>query len=357
MHLPYVEIDVVAIERNARAIVELCASAGIEVTGVTKAVFGHPEVAAAMLRGGVTSIGESRLDNVDRLRAGGCDAPVMLIRPPSLARVAAAVDTVAMSLQFDLVTLERLGAAADAAGGVHDVIVMIDLGERREGVLPDDLPRFAREVVALPGIRLVGIGTNLTCFAGLVPTVDNMNELVGLAEQVERATEQELTWISAGSSSALPLLAAGEMPQRVNHLRVGEAILLGRETVHHQPWPGTVQDAVLVRAEVVEVKDKPAPPPGPRADRTFMHAPSPDVTGGRRALVALGRADVDTEGLTPLDTGHRLLGAASDYLVLDVSEATEPVAVGDTVTYALDYSALVTAMASIGVGTRIVAGR
>ncbi len=357
MRLPYVEIDVLAVERNARAVVELCAAAGIEVAGVTKAVFGHPEVATAMLRGGVTSIGESRLDNIARLRAGGVDAPVMLIRPPSLAGVAEAVDEVALSLQSDLMLLERMGAAAVAAGRVHDVILMVDLGERREGVLPDDLPGFAGEAAALPGIRVVGIGTNLACFAGLIPTVDNMNRLVELAEDVERACGLELAWISAGSSSALPLLAAGAMPARVNHLRIGEAILLGRETVHHRPWPGTVQDAVVLRAEVVESKDKPAPPPGPRADRTFMHAPSPGVAGGRCALVALGRADVDTEGLTPLDAGHRVLGAASDYLVVDVGDATDPVAVGDVVTYALDYSALVTAMASIGVGTHVVEGR
>jgi predicted amino acid racemase len=357
MRLPLVEIDVVAVEHNAQAIVELCSSAGITVTGVTKGVFGHPEVARAMLRGGVASIGESRLDNVARLRAGGVDAPVMLMRPPSLASVAEAVDAVAVSLQYDLVALERMGAAAVAAGGVHDVIVMVDLGERREGVLPDDLPRFARSAAALAGIRVVGIGTNLACFAGLIPTVENMNRLVELAELVEQGCGFELTWISAGSSSALPLLAEGAMPERVNHLRIGEAILLGRETVHHRPWPGTVQDAVLLRAEVVEVKDKPPAPPGPRADRTFMHAPSPDGGGGRRALVALGRADVDTDGLTPLDAGHRVLGAASDYLVVDVSRATAPVAVGDTVTYAVDYSALVTAMGSIGVGTHVVAGR
>ncbi len=357
MQLPYVEIDVLAIERNARAIVELCSSAGIEVTGVTKAVFGRPEVARAMLRGGVTSIGDSRLDNITRLREGGIDVPIMLIRPPSLGSVAAAVADVSVSLHSDLVMLERIGAAAHAAGDVHDVILMVDLGERREGVLPEDLRRLASDAVALPGVRVVGVGTNLTCFAGLLPTVENMNRLVELADEVERDCGIELEWISAGSSSALPLLAMGEMPERVDNLRIGEAVLLGRETAHHRPWPGTVQDAVLLRAEVVEVKDKPAPPAGPRADRTFMHAPSPESASGRRALVALGRADVDVEGLTPLDEGHRLLGAASDYLVVDVSHAVEPVAVGDTVTYALDYSALVTAMASIGVATHVVEGR
>lgn len=350
-----VEIDPVAVEGNARAIVELCAGHGIDVMGVTKAVWGHPGVAAAMVRGGVTSIGDSRLENVARLRASGIDVPIALLRAPAPAQADEVVSAVDVALHIERVTLERVGAAARAAGRVHDVILMVDLGDRREGVVPEELPGLARAAAAVPGLRLVGVGTNLTCLAGLAPTAENMAALVSLTEQVEDAIERPLTWISGGNSSALELVAAGAMPARVNQLRIGEAILLGCETLHRRPWPGTVQDAVVVRAAVVEVKDKPDAPEGPRGDRAFTRAPDVAGAGGRRALVALGRADVDVEGLTPVAAGHRIVGASSDYIVVDVTDAADAVAVGDELSFSPDYGALVTAAGSRSVSTRLVA--
>ena len=67
MTTPRLIIDVDKIEHNARTIVALCNQHGIEVTGVTKVTCGHPEVARAMLRGGVSSIADSRLENIQRL--------------------------------------------------------------------------------------------------------------------------------------------------------------------------------------------------------------------------------------------------------------------------------------------------
>ena len=91
-------------------------------------------------------------------------------------------------------------------------------------------------MLPLPGIRIRGLGTNLSCFAGVVPSEAHMRRLVALAEQVESVAGRPLEWISGANSSALALIAAGHMPKRVNHARMGEAILLGRETVHRRPW-------------------------------------------------------------------------------------------------------------------------
>ena len=68
---PYITIDLGKIEHNTRTIVALCKKHNIEVTGVTKVTCGHPEVAKAMLRGGVASIADSRLENIQRMRIGG----------------------------------------------------------------------------------------------------------------------------------------------------------------------------------------------------------------------------------------------------------------------------------------------
>jgi predicted amino acid racemase len=165
MIYPYLTIDLDKIEENARAIVALCRQHGIEVTGVTKGVCGHPEIAKAMLRGGVTSIGESRFENIHRLRSGGVDAPCMLLRVPPLSGVDEVLASADVSLNSELPVLAGLSETAERLGRVHDVIVMVDLGDLREGVWPEDLVSFVRATLRLPGIRTPPDGGSTGCRA------------------------------------------------------------------------------------------------------------------------------------------------------------------------------------------------
>jgi predicted amino acid racemase len=344
---PWIEIDLDKIEHNARAVVELCARHGISVAGVTKSTCGNPEVALAMLRGGVTAIGESRMENVRRLREAGIEVPLWLLRVPPLSQVDEVVECVDLSLNSELAVLSGLSEAALRRGRVHDVILMVDLGDLREGVWPDDVVPFVRELRGLRGVRLIGLGANLTCYAGVAPSEHNMGRLVRCARAAEKETGERLVCISAGNSSALPLIAAGGMPERVDHVRIGEAILLGRETVRHSAWPGTHQDAFRLYAEVIEVKEKPSAPVGEVGDDAFGRKPTfTDRGERRRALVNVGREDVDPQGLTPSDPSFEVLGASSDYLLLDVTEARSVVAVGDVLRFSMSYGSLLAAMDS-----------
>jgi predicted amino acid racemase len=344
---PYVTIDLDKIEHNARTIVGLCKEHGLVVMGVTKGTCGHPEVAKAMLRGGVASIGESRMENVRRLKAAGVDTSYMLLRIPPLSEVDAVVESVDLSLNSELSVLAGLSEAARRRGRVHEVIVMVDLGDLREGVWPDDLVPFVRELLRFPGIRLAGLGASLTCFGGVVPSEDNMNKLVALGHEIEKTFGRALAWISGGSSSALELIASGRMPERINHVRIGEAILLGRETVHRRPWPGTFQDAFLLHAEVLELKVKPSVPIGERSEDAFGKVPAfVDRGEVERAILDVGREDVEIEGLTPLDPGLDILGGSSDYVIVDVTGAEGRIRVGDELVFSLNYGALLAAMTS-----------
>jgi predicted amino acid racemase len=352
---PWIEIDVSKIEHNASTVVSLCEQHGIAVAGVTKSTCGHPEVARAMLRGGVTAIGESRMENVRRLRDAGIEAPLWLLRVPPLSQVEEVVESVDLSLNSELAVLAGLSEAALRRGLVHDVIVMVDLGDLREGVWPDDVLPFVRELRALRGVRLVGLGANLTCYGGVIPSEHNMRRLARCVEAVEVELAQRLALVSGGNSSALPLIASGHMPGRIDHLRVGEAILLGRETVEHSPWPGTHLDAFLLHAEVIELKEKPSAPIGERGADAFGRTPSfTDLGERQRALVNVGREDVDPQGLTPCDPRTQVLGASSDYLILDVTETEHAVAVGDVVTFSLHYGSLLAAMDSQYVEKKVI---
>jgi len=344
---PYITIDLDKIEHNARTIVGLCNEHGIEVTGVTKVTCGHPEVAKAMLRGGVASIADSRLENIQRLKSACIDTSYILLRVPALSAVEEVVESVDLSLNSELAVLEGLSKAAIRSGKVHNVILMVDLGDLREGIWLDDVTAFVREAFKLEGIYIKGIGTNLACFAGVVPGEDNMNQLVELASEIEQSFAITLEWISGINSSGLEMIAAGRMPQRVNHARIGEAILLGRETICRKPWPDTFQDVFVLYAEILELKHKPSLPLGERGEDAFGRLAEFEDRGNvLRALINVGREDIDIEGITPLDSRIKILGGSSGYLVLDVSAVAGDIAVGDEVTFSLNYSALLTAMTS-----------
>jgi predicted amino acid racemase len=174
-----------------------------------------------------------------------------------------------------------------------------------------------------------------------------MRLLSELADKVEQNCGLKLDWISGANSSGLNLIAAGLMPAPVNQARIGEAILLGRETTHRQPWPDTFQDAFSLRAEILELKKKPSSPIGERSEDAFGHLATFENRGEiERALVNIGREEIDIEGIVPHDTRLKILGASSSYLVVDTSAAAGAFKVGDELTFALNYGALLTAMTS-----------
>ncbi|MQY76145.1 MAG: alanine racemase, partial [Spirochaeta sp.] len=344
---PILTVDLQKIEKNARAVVSICREHNITVAGVTKATCGMPQVARAMFRGGIQEIGESRLENIHRFRASGINCPLILLRIPPLSEVDEIVASVDISLNSELSVIKGLSVAAERRGIVHEIILMLDLGDLREGIWPDDLMPMAREIVELSGVRIVGIGTNLTCFGGVIPTSENMGALVEYARALEDRFSLKLRYISGGNSSSLPLLASGKMPEAVNHLRIGEAILLGRETVHRNPWPGTFQDAFLLSSELIELKEKPSLPVGEIGEDAFGFKGTFEDRGNIiRGILNIGREDVNVEGLKPVDRKLTILGASSDHLLLDVTAAGTSLKLGDRVFFEVNYSALLSVMTS-----------
>lgn len=344
---PRVEISLDKIEENARAVVEMCGRRGIEVAGVTKVTCGHPEVARAMLRGGVRWIADSRLANLGRLRDAGISCETILLRAPMLHEAADAVRLADMSLISSMETARALGEAARARGVEHRVILMVDVGDLREGVLPDAAFDTAARVARVEGVRLYGIGTNVACYGGVVPTYENMSVLVRLRDRIRNDLGVDLEVISGGNSSALPLIAAGQVPQGINQLRIGESMLLGRDVTYRRPLPGMHLDAFVLAAEAIEVARKPSVPQGEIGQDAFGKVRTFRDRGiRRRAILACGRQDIDPEGLRPLESGIEVLGASSDHLILDVEDSDREIRVGDEVRFLMSYGCLLAAMTS-----------
>lgn len=342
MSAPRIEIDLSKIEDNTRSLVDHLAPIGIRVTGVTKATLGSPGVGAAMLRGGAVGLGDSRVANLARLT--GVTTSRTLIRSPMLSEVRDVVRTASCSLNTEALLLAALDDAATHERRVHDVVLMVELGDLREGIAVDDVPQAVRCVLGLRSLRLVGLGANLACQNGVVPSQRNMDVLSDLVTTVESTHGLALTTITGGNSANLAWASRSPEVGRVNDLRLGEAILLGLDPLHRTPIEGLHLDAFTLTAEIIEISMKPAQPWGDRAQAAYGGPVHHDRVGTvRQAILAIGRQDVDPDGLAP-PPGITVLGMSSDHLVVDLADHS--CAVGDELTFGVGYGALVRAMTS-----------
>lgn len=332
-----VTVDIDKVRENAERVATMLP--GIEIVGVTKVTCGDPRVARAMLDGGCVAIGESRLENIERLRGAGVEAPFWLIRAPVPGLAEETVRLADFTLVSERITLDALDVAALSAGHAHSVVAMVDLGDLREGMMPLDVPGFVVHARELRGARLAGLGASLTCYGAVVPSPENLGLLVDLTREAEGVLGRDLL-VSGGMSSSIELAAAGLMPADITNLRIGESILLGVSTVTREPLPGLHTDAITVTAPVIECALKPSVPIGEVAQDAFGGRPTFVDRGERmRAILAIGRQDVDPTGIRPLDEGALVLGASSDHLIVDVHDLAAPPAVGDALTFVPNYSA------------------
>ena len=203
MSTPRLEVDLGAVRHNAGHLVGALAPRGIRVTGITKSVLAWTDVARAMLDGGVSGLGDSRVENLTALRRDGLTTPLTLIRAPMPSQVDTVVQNANVSLNTELSVVEALAAAATRHDVDHGIVVMVELGDLREGVAASDVVAMARRVCELPGLTLTGIGTNLACQSGVVPDQTKMDELSRLADDVEAACGIELAMVSGGNSASL----------------------------------------------------------------------------------------------------------------------------------------------------------
>jgi predicted amino acid racemase len=317
MSKPCLLIDPERITANARKVVEIGQRLGIDVMGVTKGAAGDPVVARAMLAGGISRLGDSRLENVERLRAAGIDAPITLLRSPAPADLSETLRLADASLHSDVEVIEALSFEARVQRKIHGVTIMVDLHTGREGLPPERVAAVCRRVKALPGVRFDGLGAYFHMASPADFHVDALRTLVGLAGRVAAETGRPVGRISGGSSNIFRTIAVEGRPNPgIGELRIGTAVLLGfASSIDPVTIEGLERDTFQLRAEVIEVK------PG----------------GSGEALLALGKVETDPQFLFPMSPGVRVRDATSDHLMVRVEP---PPRVGDWVSFRLGYPAL-----------------
>lgn len=335
------DIDLEMVSANACELVKRCEARAISVTGVTKAMLGAPELARALSAVGV--LADSRIENIERMRGAGVDSPMLLLRSPAPSQLQRVVDAGVMSVNTEIEVITALSCAARAAGRIHEVMVMVELGDLREGLMPDDLHDTIRQTLALPNIHLRGIGANLACRNGIEPSDENMLALTRMVESIEESFDLDIDLISGGNSANLDWALGSGETGRVNNLRLGESILLGTEPLHRVAITGLHTDAFTLVAEVIESQRKPSMPWGSAGQNTFGETLTVQDRGDIwQTIFAVGRQDTDTSDLVA-PAGVEILAASSDHLVAATNCRMTS---GDEVRFSPGYSALLRSMTS-----------
>jgi len=354
---PRLEIFFDRLLENANAIVSLCHSRKVETALVTKACCAHPAVFEAFLKAGADLLADSRCENLAALKKSGCSKPLMMLRLPSPEIAKDVVQLADYSLNSELETLKALSDAALSLKTRHKTIIMIETGDLREGIFPEDAVELIKKASDFSGIEIAGLGCNMTCYGGVIPTSENMNSLVRTRDLCRKETGLDLEIISGANSSGLPLLRSGGLPKEINQFRIGETILLGRNVIDRTPFPETRQDAFRVVASIVEIGRKPSIPKGVRGQDAFGRKPEFTDKGiRRRALCNLGRQDGIVEDMSPEDPGIQIVGASSDYLILDIEEALGNLSIGSEIAFFPSYGALLTIFTSPFVKKCVIRG-
>jgi predicted amino acid racemase len=344
MSTPRLEIDLAKIGHNVRELVRLYGAKGVGIVGVTKGVLGEPLIADVFVRNGITTLADSRLANLRRMQEAGIRATWLLLRMPTPGDADDVVQLADISLNSEVEVIRELSRAALRLGVGHKVILMVELGDLREGILSEDLDKAVEEVFSLPGIKLAGIGANLSCLGGVKPDENNMSRLSSLAQGIEDKFNFRLEFVSVGCSTVYGWLKSVSRAMRINSVRNGDALLLGGRDLEEKGIPGLHYDAFTLVAEVIESKIKPSVPYGEIGIDAFGVIPTFADRGIiRRAILNIGRQDVLYTQIYPR-VDIEILGASSDHLIVDAKKTG--LKTGDEVQFDLDYGAMLQAMTS-----------
>lgn len=346
---PRLKIDLNKIKTNLDKVTSIVNGAGCSIMIVTKVACADSEIVKIVEQNeNVEFYADSRIENLESIT--NTNKKKVLLRLPMLSDVDRVVKHADISLNSEIQTIKALNNAAKDQGITHKIILMIDLGDLREGLYytnEDLIYDTIKETLELKNIELYGIGVNLTCYGAIIPKKENLSILTDFARKIEDKFDIKLKVISGGNSSSLHLIEKNQLPEGINNLRIGEAFYLANETAYSNKMDGMHDDALLMEAEIIEIKEKPSLPVGEPGVDAFGQKPIYEDRGIiKRAILAIGRQDTDTDSLTPLDEKIEILGASSDHMILDVTKSDINYKLGDIISFKLGYSATLKAFTS-----------
>ncbi|MFC4740407.1 alanine/ornithine racemase family PLP-dependent enzyme [Flavobacterium ponti] len=309
---------------------------------VTKLLCGNTIYLKEVIDLGVMEMHDSRISNLKKIKKLNPNIQTVYIKPPSRLNIEKIVKYADVSFNTEIYTIKLLSEEAKKQNKVHKIIIMIEMGDLREGVLGEELMSFYEQVFSLPNIEIRGIGTNLNCLSGVMPTQDKLIQLSLYKQLIEAKFNVKIPWVSGGTSVAVPLMLKNARPMAVNHFRVGEALFFGKDLFTGETMEGMHNDVFKLYAEIIEITEKPNNPTGELGENVAGHTyeVNDDVDLSEtslRAILDFGLLDMQPQYLAPTDESITIIDSSSDMTVIDISNSKNKYKVGDLVSFDLQY--------------------
>ena len=350
---PRIKIDFEKLGHNLNTVGDKVKKAGCSLAVVTKVVSADFEIVKFLAKSEkVDYLADSRIENlasyVDLAHEKGKET--LLLRIPMKSEINEVVRVADICQISEVETIEALNEAAEKAGKVQKILLAVDLGDLREGIYFKDrlaIGDAVSKALGFKNIEYYGLTVNLSCYGGILPTEENLSELVEIGRELKLAYGVDSKIVSGGATSTLPLIDEGDLPKGSNNLRVGEAIFVGFSATQNERIPNTFDDAIILEAEVVELKTKPSVPVGIVGRDAFGNVPHFEERGAmRRAIVAIGKQDIPVDKLKPIDERIEIMGGSSDHMILNLTDCEDDYGIGDIVSFKMDYGSLLMATTS-----------
>lgn len=348
--MAYITLNSTKLKENYVHLDTLFKENDIEWAIVAKLLCGNRLFLEQVLALGIGEVCDSRISNLKTIKSINPNVQTVYIKPPAKGNVKKVLSCADVTFNTELDTIQLLSKAAVEMNKTHKIVIMIELGELREGVMRDEFIDFYSRVFELPNIDVVGIGTNLTCMYGVLPNQDKLLQLCLYKQLVEAKFNKKIPYISGGASVTIPLIERDLLPKDINHFRIGETLFLGTDVYNNRAFDHMHNDVFKLYAEVIELNEKPLIPSGELGFNLNGEKQSFDESLGSgtsfRAIVDVGLLDVEESHLTPVKDGMNIVGASSDMLVIDLQKNDTNIKVGDFIEFKMDYMGILRLMNS-----------
>lgn len=357
--MAFITLSKSSLKQNYQFLQKMFGENNIEWAPVLKMLCGNEKYLNYLLTLGPEQVCDARLGNLKTIKSLAPHKETIYIKPPAKKIIPDIVEFADVSFNTEFSTIKWLSKEAVKQDKIHRVIIMIELGDLREGIMGEDLIDFYQKVFELPNIEVVGIGSNLNCLNGVMPSKDKLIQLSLYEQLIEAKFGKKIIGVSGGSSVMVPLLMKGLVPKGVNHFRIGETLFFGVDLFENKIIDGMKDDVFLLHSEIIEITEKPAIPYGEMeanpSGEVFEIDESEFGTLQKRAILDIGLLDISKiDYLFPIDTDLTFIGASSDMLVLNVTDTQKEYKVGDVVTFKMSYMGALGVMNSNYIEKRLI---
>lgn len=355
--MAFITFDKAKLNHNYSFLDDMFRSHDIKWSIVSKLLCGNRDYVKILCDTGIDEICDARISNLELVKNINPNIQTVYIKPPAKRSIKSIVKYADVSFITQIETIKWLSEEAVRQKKTHKIVIMLEMGDLREGVMGEDLVDFYESVFKLPNIEVVSFGTNLNCLHGVMPSHDKLIQLSLYKQLVEVKFNRKIPWVSGGTSVVIPLIFNQQLPKGINHFRIGETLYNGINLFTMETIEGMHDDVIMLYAEVIELIEKPKVPMGemeanPSGEVFEINEDDYGKTS-YRAILDLGLLDISPEFLMPQHSGIEIMGASSDMIVLDLGDKSR-YKVGDLVPFKIKYMGALALMNSDYIEKKVV---